>query len=130
MSESKQFLHRCLNPRCEVTEFTAADPVCPGCGAENPLVVRLPVIHFDPPSPFAGKGLGHRACDPTTPISRGRGTGEPAVVNCPACRATDAFRAVPAAGTGEDEALADVPAGQRATGVEFAVDAAGKVVKG
>lgn len=85
-------LYRCVNSACKTTEFTAPAAICPTCAADGPLVHQLAIIHFDPPSRYPHRGLGHCACDPKTHIGRKRGTGEHSVVNCPACKATKAYR--------------------------------------
>ena len=115
-------LFRCSNPRCRDTvpgrrpepfTFAATDPVCPKCqtdqrGRFGRLVQRLVCIHFDPPAHIPGFGLGTRACNPDVGIQVAggpdgtddnwmpnpfhAGTAEPDAVNCPACRATEAWR--------------------------------------
>ncbi len=95
--------YRCLN--CH-TDFVAEQPVCAKCGidpATDPraagIIQPLATIHYDPPHPrIKFRGMGHRACDPTKPIGTGRGTGEPRVVNCEACKATVAFQEAVARG--------------------------------
>lgn len=95
--------YRCLN--CN-TEFVADKPACAGCdidGSTDPVaknvIVPLVVIHYDPPHPkIKNRGRGHRACDPHVPIGKGRGSGEPAVVNCEACQATTVFQEAVQAG--------------------------------
>lgn len=99
-------LFRCLN--CS-REFDAARPSCSACGldpATNPrhtdLFVPLLLHHFDPPTNVPGIGKGHAACDPA--IKCGRPgmmfTGEPGAVNCPKCKATEAFVAANGLSTG------------------------------
>lgn len=111
-------LYRCY--LCGGHEFmaaTGADPVCPSCGTSQRdpraggMIATLEVIHFDPPATvkggaralapntrgarlLAGFGLGHAACNPAEKVSGGgRFTGEPLAVTCPACKASDAFKA-------------------------------------
>lgn len=81
-------------------DFTADKPVCPACGADPATdprdagaVVRLEVLHFDPPSGRPHRGRGHAACNPALKVGAGGvlATGEPSVVNCPACRAAAAW---------------------------------------
>ena len=79
-------------------EFTAEKPICPRCGLDGTqprdaeLILLLTVIHFDAPSRVPNRGVGYLACQPDTPLGRGHvATGLPAVVNCPACRETEAF---------------------------------------
>lgn len=93
-------------------------PTCPQCGltADDPKfghkIIRLVIVHFDPPTDFPGIGQQHRACDPNKPIQAPdgpggvpnpwhAGTGDPKVVNCPACMQTESYKAVLA--TAEDE---------------------------
>ena len=75
-------------------EFKAVAPICPQCGtdAANPrdreFIVELETTHFDPPF-HAKRGRGHAACNPALTLGVVRSlTGEPAVVNCEACRLT------------------------------------------
>lgn len=90
--------YRCTN--CN-TEFVAERPACAKCEIDpttDPRAIGvihpLATIHYDPPHPkIKRRGLGHRACDPSKHIGRGRGTGEASVVNCEACKATAAFQA-------------------------------------
>lgn len=77
-----------------------APPACPSCGLDpvaEPDLARyiqsLETIHFDPPHPIVRfKGKGHLACNPSVRVAGQRATGEPAVVNCPACRATETWK--------------------------------------
>lgn len=120
--------YRCTN--CG-TDFVAEKPACTKCDIDattDPQVVGvihpLATLHFDPPHPkIKRRGRGHRACDPSTHISKGRGTGEPSVVNCEACRQTEAYRDAVKAGAlsvsiadGEDE-FVPMPSGA-VTGVK------------
>lgn len=80
-------------------DFTADDPVCPKCKTNGEttegkdIVIARMVLHFEPPSDLPGVGSRIVACSglptPTTPV---RCTGEPHQVNCPACRATEAWK--------------------------------------
>lgn len=78
--------------------FEGEHPVCPACTLDGRtgdgvrLVVPRVAIHFDPPHAVVrGRGSNLAACD-GKPIMGRMGTGEPSVVTCPACKATDAFR--------------------------------------
>jgi len=92
-------------------DFFAEKPVCPTCkldGAEPRFagrIVQCRIIHFDPPHPVAaGAGLNHLACDPTKKIGKVNvvATGVPDVVNCPACRETEAWKAAKKANETDD----------------------------
>ena len=105
--------YKCGNPKCQALNqgvFLAEKPTCPQClkSMDDPkfgrMIIRQPFIHFDPPSEIEGIGEGHRACDSdkciqaeTTPGGMPNpwhaGTGNVTVVNCPACMATDAYKA-------------------------------------
>jgi len=103
-------LYRCLNPKCADDpsgklghDFTADVPVCDKCGVDGRdprfarVVHRLVVLHYDPPSPVEGIGLGHRACDPSkTSRASSDGmqmaTGDPESVNCAKCRETGVWK--------------------------------------
>lgn len=103
--------YNCVSPETGMpgVKFFAELPVCPTCKLDGreprfkDRVVQCRIIHFDPPHPQAiGAGLNVLACDPTKKIGGLNGvaamaTGEPAVVNCPNCRATDVFKAALAA---------------------------------
>lgn len=104
-------------------DFTADKPVCPTCGVDpgaDPrdagVVVKLQVIHFDPPR-RPGRGYGHAACDPKLKVGAGGvvATGEPSVVNCPACRGTDAWKAVD---SGEPQPAAGMPSGDMIVNID------------
>ena len=92
-------LFRCLN--CHA-EFESARPACEACGVgadgdprTADQIVKLETIHFDPPTAVAGRGKGVAACDAKLRVgARGCGfTGEPDVVNCAACKKTEAYTA-------------------------------------
>jgi hypothetical protein len=92
-------LYRCEN--C-ATVFEADRPSCKQCKIDPAkdarfarLFSKLLLIHFDPPTHVRGIGKGHLACMPAVGVGMGghRATGEPAVVNCKACRATAAWQA-------------------------------------
>ncbi len=95
--------YRCLNCSKSFASERAPEaprPTCPGCGV-NPdqepelasFIQPLETIHFDPPHPIVRfRGKGHLACNPARRVAGMRATGEPAVVNCPACRQTDAWK--------------------------------------
>ena len=84
-------------------EFAADRPICPNCklegaDAEGVIVARV-TVHFLAPHPILrGRGHSRRPCDngPTTssnvPGHESQSTPEPAHVNCPGCRATEAFK--------------------------------------
>ena len=102
MAKQKPF--RCSNPLCTTDattgerfffDFWSERPVCPKCkvdGKAMPQVVfPLEIHHFDPPSAVPGVHTRLLACTGRT----GGGammTGNPNHVNCPECRATDAFK--------------------------------------
>lgn len=76
---------------------------CPDCGTKNTdpdggNVVPILVIHYEGRKNVKnpnGRGTGHIACDHTKKTATSdtlRYTGEPSVVNCPACKATKEFR--------------------------------------
>lgn len=107
--------YRCTN--CG-TDFVAEKPACVKCEIDATtdtqalgIIHPLATLHFDPPHPkIKRRGLGHRACDPKTHIGKGRGTGEASVVNCEACKQTEAYLEAVRAGAldvalreGEDE---------------------------
>lgn len=75
-------------------------PTCPKCGASGSLARRviamLIVKHFEPNHPtIRGKGTGEIACDPGKPRGHKiRCTNEPRIVNCPACKASEAYKKV------------------------------------
>lgn len=91
-------LYRCANCGNDAEHPT---PKCVPCGLDpknEPRAVQmfteLVTVHFDPPhAVVAGWGLGHAACDPTKKVGRvqDRFTGEREVVNCSACKASEAF---------------------------------------
>lgn len=91
-------------------KFEAEKPVCPGCGVDGEapgmggVVLPRAVIHFDPPHPvLARRGLNRRACEPGKHVGHGGGlaTGQADEVNCPACKATAAYKAAGAAAVPE-----------------------------
>lgn len=118
-------LYRCSNANCcdrvgNPHEFLADEGICPKCGISQgdqrfgSLIIRCVMIHFDPPSPVPGYGLGVRACAPETAIHApvdafGRprighgGTGDPVAVSCPACKATEAYQAAIALAAKNDD---------------------------
>ena len=90
--------------RCTVCrrDFEGDRAKCDPCGIDpllNPRhadrVIPLVTVHLDPPSHVPGIGLGHAACDPAVKTGRpGEAfTGEKSAVNCPRCKASEAFRA-------------------------------------
>lgn len=85
-------------------DFYGDKPICPKCGLDGTnqryrgLFAALKVIHFDAPDPALAKGsgrhtrgIGHAACDPKLKVGTVQATGEPTVVNCPACRESQAW---------------------------------------
>lgn len=113
-------LYRCWNASCATDkagrlgfDFDASEPVCPRCGADarQPrtanVVIELAVIHFEPPSPRDGIGIGETACKPGYARHRiaRHATSDPRVVNCAECRKTEVFR-TEAARWGETIAVA------------------------
>lgn len=89
--------YRCTN--CG-NEFVSERQACVACDIDathDPVAKRailpLALIHYDPPHPkIQGRHTNMRACDPKTPIGKGRGTGEARHVNCDACKATPAYQ--------------------------------------
>lgn len=89
---------RCNNCKGEFESPTLA---CAKCGldpAKNPRdaewLVKLEVIHFDPPTNVAGRGKNHAACDPKLTLGGNRRfTGEPVAVTCAKCKASDVYKA-------------------------------------
>lgn len=91
---------------------------CPNCNLSNTHaayggnVVPVLVIHYEPPltEQMRGRaGCGHIACDPAVKVTKDdelRYTGEPLVVNCPACKLTPAYLS---ATTGKMHPSYDVP---------------------
>lgn len=103
--------YRCINCGNEFVSEKRACVTCALDAATDPqaahVIFPLVLLHYDPPHPkIKGRGRGHRACDPTTPITKGRGSGEARQVNCDACKATAAFRDAVKAGALETEFLA------------------------
>lgn len=117
-------LFRCMNPRCQEKDlamgrFWSVEPVCPQCGIEakdqkfGHLIVRLSVVHLDPPTDIPGIGWNVRACDETKiiQVSEGAsgipnpyhiGSGNVNAVNCPECKNTSAYKAALAVESNED----------------------------
>lgn len=98
-------------------EFEAARPACAACGLDpeadprdKGAVVSLVTVHFDAPGRRPGVGVGHAACDPRLKVGRPRCafSGEPSAVNCPKCKATEAF----AAAGGDSAGVRDEVAGR------------------
>ena len=119
--------YRCQNPACSTDEagrlifdFWAEKPVCPSCGTDGAkmpqVVIELAVVHFDPPSNVMGRGLRIMAC-----TKQGYGhqsiivSGVPTSVNCPECRATEAWQR--AAGEWEERKV--TPEGEEAATEAF-----------
>lgn len=109
-------LYRCINPKCGPNghEFTGESPAkCPKCGIaeDDPklglAIRRLVLVHFDPPSPLPGIGMGYRACNHQRGIAVGMpspdkpgvhaGTGDPRSVTCPKCKESEEYTAAMAA---------------------------------
>lgn len=118
--------YRCTN--CG-TSFVADRPTCAKCDIDAStdqraagVIHSLCTIHFDPPHPkIRFRGLGHPACNPSRGIHGLRGTGEPSVVNCEACRATEAWKqAYAAAGDaeflGSEDEVVQLPVGPLSVG--------------
>ncbi len=99
--------YRCCH--CEPpNEFSSKVPACPNCGTDgrNPTgryIFLLVTTHFDPPhevllgygpGPFArtGRGQGIMACTGRNWPAGTIVSGSTDVVNCPLCRANDAFK--------------------------------------
>ena len=94
-----------------------AAPVCPKCGLDGGdpdlagWIAPLVVTHFEAPHPAGvpNRGCGKVACSGQNPrTARVQVTGEPRLVLCPACRATDAYKRAMAAL--ENDPLYAVPA--------------------
>jgi len=93
--------HNCIDEHGKPgRDFEADKPVCPECKLDSTLpeyaqfglIVKRETIHLDPPHKILkGKGSGKRACD-GKPAQGAMFTGVAAIVNCPACLRTDAFR--------------------------------------
>lgn len=90
---------RCLN--CK-NEIEALSPSCAACEldpAKNPgdadYFAKVETMHFDPPTKVAGRGKNFAACNPKLKVGAAghRFTGDPEVVNCAACKASEAFLA-------------------------------------
>lgn len=114
-------LFRCTRPSCttkDMGRFQSLGWECPQCGLsiKDPKlghkIIRLTVIHFDPPSEWPGVGLNVRACNKAMPIQAPEGpngvpnpwhagTGDPRQVSCPDCLLTDEYKK--ALLTSEDE---------------------------
>lgn len=97
-----------------------AAPVCPKCGLDGgdpdlkDWIAPLVVNHYEPPhaAGIPNKGCGKLACT-GRPARESRfiGTGDPRLVTCPACRATDAFqKALAAIDDAPESRLPDAPA--------------------
>jgi hypothetical protein len=83
--------------------FEADEPVCP-CGVDGRLaefkhlIAPVEIHHYDPPHPVVkGRGTHQAACGLGRIGSRVKGqlvwgTGERLVVNCKACRESEAFK--------------------------------------
>ena len=103
MAKSKPY--RCQNESCStdphgrlIFDFWAEKPVCPKCGTDRKLhpdtVIELALTHFDPPHPtIKRKGQRVLACT-GKPFEGQHATGNPSVVNCPGCKATDIWKKV------------------------------------
>lgn len=86
---------RCAN--CN-TDFEAEKGACLKCKidpADNPrfaaVVHQISTIHFEPLTHVPDIGTGKMACD-GKPAGGRMATGVPAVANCSACRATEAWK--------------------------------------
>lgn len=104
--------YRCGRPSCmtkEKGQFWSETPICPQCKLEandpkfGHKIIRLTILHLDPPTDFPGIGKSHRACDVTKSIQAPdgpggvpnpyhAGTGVVSMVNCPACKLTQAYK--------------------------------------
>lgn len=119
-------LYRCNHEGCETSQFEADIPVCPTCGTDGRdphwkgFIAPLVTIHFVGRAKHpTGKSLPNvrsktRACDSKPAVGLTDGshavTGEPLVVNCAACRATDAWKAeAPEEGDGKVPSHLDYP---------------------
>ena len=97
-------LWRCYNPKCATNpygkqgfdfEVDGRVAKCPKCGIDNEgrftsLLVRLTLIHYDPPSPVPGFGMGYTLCDANRMVYAlnpgEQASGEPVAVNCKKCK--------------------------------------------
>lgn len=95
------------SPLVKLHDGTSGPEVkCPWSGISNTdpaaggNVVPVVVMHYEPPrSPDLAHrvGCGHIACNPAQKTATNdelRYTGEPSVVNCPACKETAAYKGV------------------------------------
>jgi hypothetical protein len=91
-------LYRCTN--CG-RDFENDRPACAQCDidpAKDPrlgrFIIRLEIVHFDPPTRFPGMGQGHAACNPLLKVGKqiAHATGDPSCVNCTRCRETEAWK--------------------------------------
>ena len=116
-------LFRCTRVSCvkkDQGRFQSEGWACPQCGLpmKDPKlgdkIMRLTMVHFDPPSEWPGMGLHYRACDPSigiqvAPAQNGMpnpwhaGTGDPRQVSCPKCKDTEAYKKALATAEDEDE---------------------------
>lgn len=99
-------LWRCYNGKCSDKpgipghDFANDTGKCDRCGVDPSdkrfgyVITARVVLHFDAPSGIVdGRGVGYIACDPSKAVGKFRSTGDPNVVNCPACQATESFKA-------------------------------------
>lgn len=74
-------------------DFASEKPICPHCGLDGTpgtrfanRILALRTLHFDPPHPsVTDAGTGVPACGAVRQNATAM-TGDPNVVNCPACR--------------------------------------------
>lgn len=86
-------------------DFAAEQPVCDRCGTDAKSgglaaskIIALKVLHFDAPDPVRpGRFVNAAACDIALTVGKVRLTGEPSVVNCPACKMTQEWKTADAA---------------------------------
>lgn len=102
-------LWRCLNPSCATNpagmpgfDFQAPAPVCPKCKRDGRqrqfanFVHKIEVVHLhvaDAAGPDIGEGSMYRVVCGGSLFGK-RGTGVPAAVTCPACKASNEYEAL------------------------------------
>jgi rubredoxin len=105
-------LFKCMNDEClrqDQGRFYRDTWVCPRCGIsmEDPkfgrLILRMVLIHYDPPTKYRGIHHGYRACDHAMPICVSlrledgspnpyqAGTAVPSAVTCPECMKSEEY---------------------------------------
>lgn len=103
MSASRLFkCYACPEHAGKGFDFQAKEAVCPKCGNDGTdptnrlahMIVPQVVMHYIPPVRSGAMiGKGYIACTKKRIGGGMRATGETAVANCPACRASEEFKA-------------------------------------